>query len=141
VVGGYGLATRGETPRSLAPAPAAISVQPAPIPEGAPARPGIAATTRPEGRAGAPSETVPAASVVGSPAASPARPALSTEIELIDEARRALDEGDPQRARSLLDRYAREAPRGQLAREAARLRAEANAAIASAQAIDAGTIP
>jgi hypothetical protein len=79
----------------------------------------------------APSEA-PAASARVAPSAtarSTARSSLSTEIELIDEARRALQEGNPTRARSLLDRYAREAPHGELARDAAKLRADVDAAM------------
>ena len=61
---------------------------------------------------------------------------LAAELALLDEARAALRAGDPARALSLLDRYGREIPRGQLTREAAMLRAEARAAV------DAGrTIP
>jgi uncharacterized protein HemY len=57
--------------------------------------------------------------------ASPARPVtLAAELELLDGARSAQRAGDRARARALLDRYAREIPRPQLAREAAMLRAE-----------------
>jgi hypothetical protein len=56
---------------------------------------------------------------------------LADEIALLDDARSALDHGDPSRARAVLDRYARAIPRGQMAREAALLRAQADAAIAA----------
>jgi len=60
-----------------------------------------------------------------SPPSSPHPSTLAAELEMLDEARSALRSGDPVRARVLLDRYAREIPRGQMAREAALLRAEA----------------
>ncbi len=60
---------------------------------------------------------------------SPRISALAAEIEQLDEARSALREGDPARALALLDRYARATPHGQMAREAAVLRAEAEAAL------------
>jgi hypothetical protein len=64
-----------------------------------------------------------------------ARPStLAAELELLDEARGALGGGDAARARALLDRYAREIPRGQMAREAALLRAEVDAALDEARA-------
>jgi hypothetical protein len=53
---------------------------------------------------------------------------LAAELSLLDEARAALREGQPARARAVLDRYEREIPRGQMAREAALLRAEVDAA-------------
>jgi hypothetical protein len=46
----------------------------------------------------------------------------------VDEARSAPRGGDPDGTRTLLDRYAREIPRRQLAREAAFLRAKVDAA-------------
>ncbi len=52
---------------------------------------------------------------------------LAAELALLDEARSALREGDRAAARALLDRYAREIPRGQLGREAALLRDETEA--------------
>jgi hypothetical protein len=83
-----------------------------------------------------------AASNSSAPSAAPsssagARPSqLAAELALLDEARSALRAGDAARARRELDRYAREIPHGQLAREAAMLRAEVDAAL------DAGaTIP
>ena len=68
------------------------------------------------------SETVPAPSA-------PRPLTLAAELSLLDEARTALRAGDPVGARAWLDRYAREIPRGQLAREAALLRAEVEATI------------
>jgi hypothetical protein len=113
-VGGYGLVA-GRAPSPAVPPPRAPATagptSPPPVPAAPP-----------------PSAAVPPAP----PPASAARPtALAIEIELLDGVRHALDDGDPARARSLLDRYAREAPRGQLAREAAKLRAEVEAARAN----------
>jgi hypothetical protein len=51
---------------------------------------------------------------------------LAAELALLDEARAALREGDRAGARDALDRYERTYPRGQMAREAALIRAEAS---------------
>jgi hypothetical protein len=64
-----------------------------------------------------------ATSSAAAPAPSAPRPlTLAAELALLDEARSALREGDRATARALLDRYARDIPRGQLGREAALLR-------------------
>lgn len=77
-----------------------------------------------------PSATAPAtpATPTLAPVTSGSRPlTLAAEIALLDEARSALRAGDRAGARAVLDRYAREIPRGQLGREAALLRAEIEA--------------
>jgi hypothetical protein len=55
---------------------------------------------------------------------------LAREIQLIDRARRALAEGDPDRARNVLTRYRREIAAPQMQREALLLQAEAECAAA-----------
>jgi hypothetical protein len=54
--------------------------------------------------------------------------ALASEVALLDEARRALQSGDAAGALAILDRYERSFAGGQLAREAAQLRATAASA-------------
>lgn len=78
-----------------------------------------------------PGSSSPAATL-SRPASPPARvrtgaSALAAELALIDGARSALASGDRARALVILDRYAREFPSGQLAPEAAAVRAEAAA--------------
>ncbi len=105
-------------------APPAVTASTAPAVTSSPvvAPPPSAAAPRGSARPPAPS---------ASPEVRP-RATLATEIALLDEARRALDGGDPARAKALMDRYARETPHGQLAREAALLRAEVAKVIAPA---------
>lgn len=118
---------RRDTPALLsAPMPAASTAAPAPIPA-------------PSARAAREADP-PAASARAIDPESGRASTLATELSLLDEARAALRAGDRARARAVLDRYAREIPRGQLGREAAMLRAEVDQAGASAP--DAGaTIP
>ncbi|APR75246.1 Hypothetical protein A7982_00592 [Minicystis rosea] len=131
-IGAYEITTASR--RDTAPITAPVI---APSASALPEVPSLAAPRPPE----APPEVAPAASavstgVVPAPAPRPAASSLLVEIALLDEARAALRGGDAARALSLLDRYAREIPRGQLSREAAMLRVEATAAV------DAGrTIP
>jgi hypothetical protein len=73
------------------------------------------------------------AAPASAPAANLPHVTLATEIALLDEARRALSSGDAARAKLLMDRYALEIPRGQLVREAARLRAQAAKAASQAK--------
>ena len=128
VVGGFELATSRRDPP---PARAAPTASPAMTgsrsephagvlePQAVPV---VTAAPSPEGR----SRSAPSAT----PAASGPRPStLAAELALLDEARSALHRGDPARAEALLDRYARELPGGQMAREAAVLRADVEAAI------------
>ena len=103
-------------------APAAVTSSPTPPP---PATVDAPASTRAE-PGGAWRPVSPPSS--STPAATGPRVTLATEIALLDEARSALAAGEPARARALMDRYAREIPRGQLAREAALLRAQATRA-------------
>ena len=103
-------------------APPAVMASSAPAVTSAPVVAPPSSAEAPAGSARAPAPS--ASPSMRSPAT------LATEIALLDEARRALDGGDPARAQALMDRYAREAPHGQLAREAALLRAEVAKAIA-----------
>jgi hypothetical protein len=131
-VAGYSLVTRAPEPAPVAPAVVAAaapaSAAPAPAASAAPTPQIPAPTPRADPERGAPAPPAPASSPVAPPSATARPDTLAAEIELIDEARRALDGGDAARARALLDRYAREIPHGQLAREAASLRALADAA-------------
>jgi outer membrane protein assembly factor BamD (BamD/ComL family) len=73
----------------------------------------------------------------GAPAARP-HPAESTaasELALLDQARRAIAEGSPARALSILDAYASRYPRGVMAPEASVLRVEALAAAGDRNAV------
>jgi hypothetical protein len=130
-VGAYEVASSPRAPRPVAAAPAVVSVAAPPI-ASPPALPELPA---PVAQQPAPApEPAPTARVEAAGSARPSN--LAAELALLDEARSALRAGDPARARRELDRYAREIPRGQLAREAAMLRAEVDAAL------DAGkTIP
>ncbi|MEP7123378.1 MAG: hypothetical protein ABJE95_20800 [Byssovorax sp.] len=114
VVGGFELAQRAATPPGAPPPPRAAPS--APTPPAPPAPPPPTATAK----AAAPSSPPPLT--------------LAAELALLDQARTALREGDRAGARASLDRYARQIPHGQLAREAALLRAE----IEADAAIDAG---
>jgi hypothetical protein len=80
----------------------------------------------------APTATLAAPIVTATPALTPTPSAprpltIAAELALLDEARSALHRGDRAGARALLDRYAREIPRGQLGRGAALLRAKVDA--------------
>jgi hypothetical protein len=141
VVGGYGLVTSAVAKPSPDPAPAAIT---------APLRAGEAPQAIPTTRRPPPPEpervtpaTAPAPATGDPPvSASVARPtALAEEIELLDEASQALRLGNPARAKALLDRYARQSPRGQLGREAAKLRAEVERALRDGGGDPERTIP
>jgi hypothetical protein len=117
-VGGYEAASARRAP----PAPSATvaAAQPPSLP---------APTAAPPAPPPAPVAAEPAAAPSAAPTASalPRAAPLVREIELLDEARAALDRGDRAGALAALDRYAREAPRGQMAREAAVLRARVSA--------------
>jgi hypothetical protein len=117
VVGGFELAQRSATPHDVRPAIAA-SITPPPV------------TPPPDPP---PIPTAKAAAPIAAPSA-PRSLTLAAELALLDEARTALRAGDRAGARALLDRYAREIPRGQLGREAALLREETEAV----SEIDAG---
>jgi hypothetical protein len=119
-VGGFALATRSEPrPTRAVPAVTAAVEKVAPPTIEAPAPPAAEPAPVPS--------AAPAASA--SAVASAARPvALMAEVALLDEARGALNRGEIAAARALLDRYAKEHPRGQMAREAAQIRADVEAA-------------
>jgi hypothetical protein len=121
-VGAFELATM---PRAPAPAPpAALTTATAPLPP-------VSATPPTE-------PAPPAAQAVATAAPAPGSPRPSTlaaELALLDEARGALRGGEPARAIEALDRFARQIPRAQMAREASVLRAEAEAAIDAGKAI------
>jgi hypothetical protein len=141
VVAGYGLATSGGAKPSPDTTAAAIT---------APAHAGGDRPTAPAALPLPPREpdrampaAAPAPATGDAPTvASVARPsALAAEIELLDEASQALRLGNPARAQALLDRYARESPRGQLGREAAKLRAEVLVALRDGGGDPERTIP
>jgi hypothetical protein len=117
VVGGFELAQRSAAPHEVRPAVAApIAPPPVAVPPDPP-----------------PITTTKAVAPIAAPSA-PRSLTLAAELALLDEARSALRAGDRAGARALLDRYAREIPRGQLGREAALLREETEAVTG----IDAG---
>lgn len=102
---------------------ASAELAPEPPPERA-SEPAFASTAAPVVAAAAPRRaSVPRAVVTSSPAASSAAASVSdqaaelTEYQLISLARRALNEGSPQRARVYLLRHARAYPKGSLAPE------------------------
>jgi hypothetical protein len=78
-----------------------------------------------------PSTPSPAGSSTAQPATEPADgdSAMSAEVRLLDEARRALGEGRSAAALAAVERYEREAPTHRLAPEAAYLQMEANRAL------------
>ena len=121
-VGAYEVATRAPAPPPPPRAvPAIVPAAPSAAPLApAPAPPSAAPSSALPARSAAPPLAAP------TPASAPSS-TLATELALLDDARSALRAGDRVRARALLDRYAREIPRGQLAREAAMLRAEIDA--------------
>jgi hypothetical protein len=119
--------SRGESgPRAVArPSPSSVVVPPPVVVTVTPlAMNGVSPSSTAE--APAPRSDEPTARAPAPSSASPKVPraSLATEIALLDEARKALDGGDAAGAKLVMDRYAREAPHGQLAREAALLRAE-----------------
>ena len=124
-VGAVELASgRSTPPRVPAAASASVVTSASPVRPGAPTAP---ADTAEKASAG-PTRAGRRAEASSSP--SSARPSsLAAELALLDEVRVTLHGGDPARARALLDRYAREIPRGQMAREAGLLRAEVDAAL------------
>lgn len=123
-VGGFALVTtsRAQPPGLTDVAASAITAVASP-------REAPTATVRVE-----PAPTTTAPSTVALPSAR-APVTIAAELELLDEVRQALRDGDPARSRELLNRYAREVPHGQLGREAAMLRAEADAAIEAGKTI------
>lgn len=111
-----------------APRPAAVAVAPAPASTLAPRSAPEPAAERATGHEPPSPPELPASTRIEIEPTASARPtSLRAELELIDEARSALRAGDPARARAVLNRYAREIPRGQLAPEAAMLRAQVDA--------------
>jgi RNA polymerase sigma-70 factor (ECF subfamily) len=99
------VATLAATPRSAAPS--------AP----APRSPAIERAPQPRERSSR-IRSAPAARATGAKAATPElAPNVAGEIALLDEAQRALASGQPDRALQILDRHAREFPRGSLIEE------------------------
>lgn len=115
-VGAYEVATRSSSPATPSAPPAAVTA----IAIAAPSAPQVATAAR----SPAPSTTSTASAAAPAPSVAATASTLAAELSLLDDARAALRSGDRTRARALLDRYAREIPRGQLGREAAVLRAE-----------------
>jgi len=106
-----------------APRPVLTVVEVAPAPAPPPAL--TPATDSPQASSPPRAPSAAAASAARTGAAT-----LPAEIALLDAARSALAAGDRARALAALDRHAREFPAGQLANEAAVLRAEASAGAA-----------